>query len=235
MEKLLEEFFGASEFLRLDKEGAEKMVQLLSRWFCPIDGKTVEPVPSEFVAQLPPVALRTFCHYKAIYGIVTLELISYLRELIGDDKAIEIGSGVGTLGKALGIKCTDNYCQTFADVKASYLAMQQPVINYGSHVERMDANKAVRKYRPKVVIGSWITHKYNPLRHEMGGNMYGPNEHQFFKMGVERYIMLGNEKIHGKKPLYNDPDYHTQRIATPYYFSRAKYPLDNYIYITTKK
>lgn len=235
IEEMLEEVFGGSEIINLTQKEAGQVMEILTPVFCPTDGKTVEPIPSKVATSIPYIPLRVFCHYKGIYGVVTNELVDDLKELIGDDSAIEVGSGNGTLGKALGITCTDNYCQTFPDVVMAYRTMQQPTIEYGSHVERLDAVEAVKKYNPKVVVGSWITHRFDYNNPNADGNAHGPDEYQFFDNDVERYIMLGNDSTHNKKPLYHHPNYKTERIKNENYVSRSKHPELNTIYITTKK
>lgn len=139
-----------------------------------------------------------FGHKHAMYTIPTLELVEALKELIGSDHAVEIGSGRGVLGKALGIKCTDNYCQEIPEIKNHYKMYHQNTIQYGKHVEKRDAEWVARKWRPDVIFGSWITHKYDEKL--QSGNIYGPNE-EIILDNCKRYIMLGNGKTHDEKPI----------------------------------
>ncbi len=48
--------------------------------------------------------LRGWCHYRARYGIPTLELIQWLKEKIAGRTALEIGAGMGDLGHLLSIQ-----------------------------------------------------------------------------------------------------------------------------------
>ncbi len=49
------------------------------------------------------------------------------------------------------------------------LGMLGEQIPYGKTVEKLDADAAVRKYRPKVVIACWVTHRFDPAQPHAGG------------------------------------------------------------------
>jgi hypothetical protein len=153
----------------------------------------------------------------AIYGFLTTELIQYLRDLINGRSALEIGAGHGALAGALGIRATDNRMQERADIRAYYATLRQPVIRYGANVERLDALESVKKYCPKVVVASWVTHKYDPKRHAAGGNMDGVCEEDIIN-SCETYVFIGNEKVHANKSIWSLP--HT-KLTPPWLYSRA--------------
>lgn len=159
-------------------------------------------LPASYYDILDWDELRIWCHHNARYGLPTVELVAWLKDYIGDRRAIEIGAGSGDLCYHLGIKGTDNYQQTWPDVVIHYAAMGQPLIKYGSWVENRNAMVAVQKYRPSVVIGSWITHWIDPNLPPPpgGGNMYGVKENELLKL-VDTYIMIGNLDIHQHKPI----------------------------------
>src|SRR5271166_6566557 len=78
--------------------------------------------------QFDPHSLRMFCHNYARYLLPTKELVDFIqRYVIGSMSAIEIGAGCGDLGRHLGIRMTDNYCQERPDVKAYYQLARQPI------------------------------------------------------------------------------------------------------------
>lgn len=153
----------------------------------------------------------------ALYGLPTVELVEHLRTLIAGRSAIEIGAGSGILARALGIPATDNRQQEWPSVQEYYAALRQPTIRYGDHVEALDAQAAVAKYKPQVVIASWVTHRYDPARHDAGGNQDGVDEVALLEH-CEEYIFIGNEKVHAAKPLWAVP--HTKE-RLPFVFSRA--------------
>lgn len=151
------------------------------------------------------------------YGFPTLELVAYLKELIGGRRAIEIGAGNGVLCKALGIPGTDSYQQREPKYAAHYAALQQPTVPYGAHVEKMDAATAIRHYRPEVVIGCWVTHRYDPADHKRGGNEAGPDGDDLLAH-CKDYVLIGNDRVHGANPLWSRS--HTC-VSLPFLYSRA--------------
>jgi hypothetical protein len=167
-----------------------------------------------------------FGHKYAMFTIPTLELIDSLKELIGDDHAVEIGSGCGVIGKALGIKCTDNYCQNFPEVREYYRIHHQNIISYGKHVQKRDAEWVARKWRPDVIFGSWITHKYS--KKLKSGNTYGPDE-ELILDNCRRYILLGNGKTHDEKPIMKYKPDIIEKF--PGYITKSAYPDYNKVYI----
>ena len=158
-------------------------------------------VPAEYYAQVSQETLAFFCHKYGFYTLPTTELIEWLKPHVVPDKTIEIGAGVGTIGRALGIPRTDScYMRTNAEVIAYYTLMGQPLTKYPEDIEELDAIAAVDKYKPEVVIGSWITHKYTIERAELGGNMFGVDE-EYVLQNVKKYIMIGNDQAHRLKPI----------------------------------
>jgi hypothetical protein len=110
------------------------------------------------LVRIPTQSLALWCHVRARYGVPSVELVTVLRAIIGDQPALEIGAGMGDLGFHLGIRMTDSALQvTRPEVRLYYGLLGQPTIDPPSDVERIDANEAVKKYRPKVVIASWVT------------------------------------------------------------------------------
>jgi hypothetical protein len=167
--------------------------------------------------------IRVWCHRHGRYGLVTTELIEFLRELIGGRKAIEIGSGHGDLAKHLCIHGTDNKMQARPGVVAAYYkATGQPVISYPDWVEKVDGVAAVRKHKPEVVVGSWITHWIDPRLPVPpgGGNMFGVRENEILKLGVT-YVMIGNLAVHEYKPILKLPH---EELEFPWLRSRASRP-----------
>ena len=146
-----------------------------------------------------------FGHKHGIYSFPTTEAVTFIREIIDgrERQALEIGSGHGAWGKALGIRCTDSFLQRRKDVAANYAQMGQPQASYGAHVEKLEAIKAVRKYRPKVVVASWVTQKFRADRFCMRGNADGVDELRLLEL-VDEYILIGNTAQHGDKMILED-------------------------------
>lgn len=147
--------------------------------------------------------IAIFCHKNAYYQLPTIELIDKLKEYVVEGKTIEIGSGSGNIGLHLNIPMTDSFQQEKPEYVKIYNAMGQPCVNYGKDVEKIDAISAIMKYKPEVVIGCWVTHKYDAKYHNLGGNVDGINENLFKQLGVKKYIFVGNRNVHKSKILFN--------------------------------
>jgi len=172
--------------------------------------------------------LRIAMHYAGIYGLPTQELITFCKHFLKIGSAIEIGSGTGMFGKALGIPCTDNLMQNRPDVKLQYERIGQPTIEYGEHVEELEAEEAVAFYKPNVVFSSWITPKLD--RDGQPLNTHGTNENAILNK-VDAYIQLmADTHIRMRKPILELP--HIQ-IRAPWIYGRSEN--DNFIGIWTKK
>src|SRR5690606_25860612 len=90
-------------------------------------------------------------------------------------------------------------------------------IVYGKNVEKLAAKNAVQKFRPQVVVASWVTHLYREDRHEAGGNMFGVDE-EFILDNCEEYIFIGNTAVHASKSIWTRPH---ERHTPDWVFSRA--------------
>ncbi len=178
-------------------------------------------------AQTTPEERALFGNRHAIYGFITTELVEYVSSTIGGRTAIEIGSGHGALAAALGITATDSHQQQDPTIAAYYQQLGQPVITYGKNVENLDALKAIKKHQPQVVVGCWVTHKYDPARHAAGGNQDGVNEESVIA-NCETYIFIGNEKVHANKSILRLPH---RKITPPWLYSRAANGSPNFIAI----
>jgi hypothetical protein len=177
----------------------------------------LKTVPASLYAETSVEERAVFGMRHGLYGFTTVEMIEFLQEKIGSRKAIEIGAGHGGLAKALGILATDNRMQERAEIRAYYEALNQPVVRYGSNVEKIDALDAVRKHKPEVVVASWVTHKYDPRNHAAGGNEFGVREEDIIA-NCETYIFIGNSKVHAGKPIWKLPHV---KIQQDWIFSRA--------------
>lgn len=166
------------------------------------DGGVLKVMPSSFYKSLDENKVKLLMWKHGIYVLPTKELVDWLKEnIIGG--AIEIGAGVGTIGRALKIPTTDSRMQERPEIKMMYSLSNQPTINYPYDVEKLNAEEAIIKYKPDTVIGCFITHKYEE---KIGsGNALGVQE-EFILENVGRYINIGNLHTHRDKPiLKNNP------------------------------
>ena len=152
-----------------------------------------------------------YLYIKGIYHLPTKELIEFLNDKIPDkSKTIEIGSGTGLLGKSLNIKCTDSHIQQNPEVKLYYNFINQPIIEYPSFVEKIEAIDAIDKYKPNTVVGCWVTQVYNPKEtHDIYNSQsfeFGIDE-EYVLNNIERYIFIGSISAHLKKRIFNNSNY----------------------------
>lgn len=174
-------------------------------------------LPAEFWATTTVQERVALGHRHALYGLPTVELVAYLKDLIGGRPAIEIGSGNGVLAEALGITATDNRMQERPAVRRDLAAFGQPPVRYGDNVIECDARRAIRRFRPEVVVACWVTHKYDRARHWAGGNVWGVDEERLLDE-VGAYVFVGNEQVHKNKVIWARP--HTIEYP-PFLYSRA--------------
>ena len=211
MSEIVPTKIGGMEAATVDVRGARDLAPYL------LERGVMRPAPAEFYAQATVVERALFGQRHGIYGFITWELIDWLRNRIGDRKAIEIGAGHGALAAALEIPATDSKMQDDPMVAALYAAHGQPTVTYGPNVEKLDAKAAIRKHRPEVVIASWVTHKYREARHFAGGNMFGVNEEEVIAR-CDEYIFIGNQRVHSGKSIWDLPH---EIIYPEWLYSRA--------------
>lgn len=171
--------------------------------------------------------IKLFMLKHGLYFIPTIEIIQVLIPIVQNSKSIEIGCGNGAIGRALNIPITDSKLQEQPEISKMYIAMGQPPIKYPSDVIKLDAKQAIEKYKPEVVIGSFITHKYNGI----DGNEFGVDENYILK-NVYKYVMIGNLDTHKTKPILKQPHY---AIYLPQLITRSYNQSQNRIFIWTKK
>lgn len=181
------------------------------------ENNNLKVVPSWVYARTTFEERALFGHRNAQYGFLTTELVGWLRYYIGTRKAIEIGAGSGVLAKALGITGTDNHQQNEPNVQEHYAMLNQPTISYGKNVQNKDAAEAVRELKPEVVIASWVTHKYDPKRHEVGGNQSGVDEEDIIA-NCDAYVFIGNSRVHAGKSIWTLPH---AKIEPDWLYSRS--------------
>lgn len=157
----------------------------------------IRPIPSAEVEKFTFSALRLFLHKYGLYTMPTTELIDYLAGIIKDKSAVEIGAGLGVIGRSLGIPITDNKMQEWPEIKARYDLMRQPTIKYPPDIIEMDALKAISHYKPEIVIGSYITHLWRPGMES--GNQHGVDTLKLIK-SVPEYLMIGSFQTHRNDP-----------------------------------
>jgi hypothetical protein len=184
-------------------------------------------VDSAIYDSLPLNHIRLFAHMRGYYCLPTTELVDWLRVNFDLTSAIEIGAGHGALARCLNIPATDSKLQENPEVKLIYQLISQPITNYPKDVIKLDAIEAIKKFKPKVVIGCWVTHLYKEEDSHLEGNLFGIDE-EWLLNNVEKYIIIGNEITHNKKRILKRPH---KKFQFPWLFSRSLNPAHNIIYV----
>jgi hypothetical protein len=194
-----------------------------------LDDVLNKPQNASDLEKIPNEHLRVWCVLNAYYQIISKELLEWLHNEIKGRRAIEVGAGNNLLGHCLGITSTDSYVQqTNTDLQAYYSALgQRPTKPDPAKVDCLDAVEAIRKYEPEVVIGSWLTHKWEEGMSE--GSIYGPDERKIVEAAT--YIHIGNKYVHSQKPILRMAH---RAYGPTWLFSRAEKPDGNRIWVWDK-
>lgn len=217
----------STQAIQIDPATVPSLLEKLDKIFKK-DGLIV-PVSAALVESLDLTELRLYCHFNGIYQIITDELIEWFKNNVVLTNAIEIGSGNGTLGRALGIRLTDNWQQSKGQIALMYQLSSQPTIQYPADVEDIDGISAIKKYKPTTVIGSWITNIYKAEEHQLGGNQEGVDELELIKL-VDKYYMVGNLNIHCNNRLFRANHVTRCMHHEPYLYSRNQEKKKNFIF-----
>lgn len=181
------------------------------------DGR-MRVLPAAYWAATTMRERALFGHRNGIYSFPTVELVDRLRQTIDNRPAIEIGAGHGVLADALGIPGTDSRQHDDPRYRMIYLASGQPPVRYGPNVKEIHASRAVRFYKPAVVIGCWVTYKWDNDRPYAGGNEGGVDETDVMAH-CDTYVFVGNDHTHRfarvleRRPRVEFPDYVYSRAS----------------------
>ena len=155
--------------------------------------------------------LMAWAIIRARYCFVTAELVDWLRQRIAGRPAIEIGAGQGDLGYHLGVPQVDLGRQREAWDAAGYgsnpLFHEQQPTNPPPDIHRLDAEEAVQRFRPAVVIAAWVTEPDHtptaggPTTLALRRAGIGVEEIRIIR-AVETYIHIGNDVVHAAKRVY---------------------------------
>jgi hypothetical protein len=197
-----------------------------------LDNKLLKVVPAATLSSIPPPHLTLFGHKKGFYCLPSIELANWLKEHFDLSTMIEIGAGHGALARYLNIPATDSrYQEKNKNVQLFYKFFGQPITEYPNDVIGMDYMDAIKHYKPKTVIGCWVTHKFDEKHPELEGNMFGFDEEWILK-NVETYVVVGNENVHHKKPILAYPH---ETFHFPWLYSRSLNQDKNVIYSWSAK
>lgn len=193
----------------------------------------LNPMRASEIRKYGDTAVTQWCVTHAVYQIPTTRLIAWLHNEIGERKAIEIGAGNGSIGRALNITRTDSGIQTTPEMQRIYKMIGQATTESPPDVERLEASEAVAKYEPEVVIGCWVTQRFDAskgdVEEEAQASVGGIDEEWILDQPcVQKYIVVGNMGSHDRKRILGRP--HREKRA-PWLVSRAFTQADNRIWV----
>lgn len=201
----------------------------------PVDFSTLEnkvfvkgefiPPSAETLKQFTNEQIALLCHKHGMYNFPTTEQLEWLRANLDLENTIEIGAGNGHLAKLLGIKATDSMQQKEPEIAAYYKMIGQPIIPYGANVGHISALAAIEKYKPKHVLGCWVTQLWKSDE-DIDANYAGIDEEHLLEM-VQKYVVIGATHIHGRKRILSKP--HTE-YKFDWLYSRTPEKENNRIY-----
>lgn len=191
-----------------------------------MDGRKMRVLPHSEWMKFSWAEIRTLLHETATYVVPTEELIDYLDELIGDEKAIEICAGNGYIGSNLDIMMTDSYQQQDDKMTVMmYDLMRQPRIKYPHTVLKLEASQAVRRMKPHTIIGCYATHKWRD--DVQNGNDKGVDFADVYAH-IHRLVLVGHKETHKHNPMMELPH---KEIELPGLLTRAADQSLNRIFI----
>lgn len=130
----------------------------------------IYPIPYSFIKDDNDDTLNFVMQACALYTFPTYELCEWLNSQIDDDpeyephSAIEICAGTGWIGRQLGIPITDLKAQENPVMAGLMMQMITKPVTYTDDIEKLEAQEAVNKYQPDIVIGSFVSSKKNILQ-----------------------------------------------------------------------
>ncbi len=161
-----------------------------------LDGYNLRLLSASVYERFDRTQRSWFANKHGFYGLPTEELVEWVKDRIDGRTAIEIGSGNGTLGRALGIRRTDNWIQATPEMRQRYAENRVQVVRYANDVRKMDYKKAITKFKPKVVVAQWVT---NIERNNLG------MDEQWILQNCETYIHVGHARVHEVKTIRDQP------------------------------
>ena len=186
----------------------------------------MRPTPAAALLEAPGgrLACLWWLVEQGLYQLPTLELVEFVRTLIGGRSALEICAGQGWLGAALGIPSTDGWVFEHPAIAARTALAGQvmgapapPPCPPAPHVKRLEASAAVAVYRPSVVVGCWVTHRFD-TRSRTGSTLGVDDLAILAQPSVQRLILVGNVCQHGPRPALRRK--HSTHAA-PWLFDRG--------------
>jgi hypothetical protein len=193
----------------------------------------VRAVAAADLREIPHDHLMIWATKNGVYQFATTEMIEWLKNEIGDNKAIEIGAGCGVIARSLGIIGTDSYIQHNKKYKEYYDLIGHEITRPPKDIKKYESLEAVRVFRPHTVVGAFIT-QYGTADDDARGipcAPFGTKEKEMLKK-IKKYIHFGNKVTHACKHIYQLPH---QELHFDWLFNRALDQSQNRVWIWENK
>lgn len=201
--------------IRINKDDAQKILDDIDQIFMP--NGVIETVDYSSIKNISHNHLKWWMSQRGVFCIITHELCDMIYNIIdGDtDKTLEICAGYGTLGRELGVKMIDSHVHANkeSDVYKSAKENGQALIQYPDDVEKLSCRAAMKKYKPRYVIGCWATQSFADFdkikrkskvhQSNLIGNEHGVNKERV-AMNCRKLILASNMNIHNDRILYDN-------------------------------
>lgn len=189
-------------------------------------------VPAATLKRVPVQPLMYWCKTRGLWQITTEEQVDWVKQKLGKREAkdvLEICAGRDNLGQALGVTQTDAHLIT------KNVTYRQAFRQYGEAMESLpatvqdyEAQEAVERFSPKVVLGCWVMQK--GTEEVPQSSPYGVDELAIID-AVDCYIHFGNKHSHSLKSALVRKH---EEFQFDWLVSRTGYPQDNVIYVWGK-
>jgi hypothetical protein len=182
--------------------------------------------------QINPIELKVWARNNGVFHFITTEMITWLKDRISGKAAIEICAGKGTIGRALGIPSTDSYVLQKPRNLYKIVELGEEPTNPPPDVLRYEAMQAVRKFKPAVVVGAFVSQVHRPWEdyNIIPSSPFGVDE-ELLLQHVQTYIMFGNKGPHKFKRIFKHKH---KEYSFPWLHTRAQNQQLNRVWIWNK-
>lgn len=176
-------------------------------------------VDANILKGISHIERQAWARENGVYHFITTEMIAWLREIIGERSAIEICAGKGAIGRSLSIISTDSYVTEQPEILYRYESEGEVSTNPPGDVLKFDSLKAVRFFKPKVVVGAFVSQLYKQGENYnlIHSSPFGTDEEEILKL-VDTYIVFGNKETHKGKRIFKKKH---KEYSFPWLINRA--------------
>lgn len=196
-----------------------------------MDNNFVKPLSYKEILKIDRDNFVYWCLQRGVYQYPTIELLEWLKNYfnVPISEVLEIGAGNGAFSRYLGTKATDSKIQETPELKHKYLLNNITTTNPPDDVEKINAIAAIKKYKPKIVFGTYISSRFK--KGDVEGFQDGVDHEKLWNFEfIRKYIMVGNIRLHKNHTFLK---YKHEEYYEPWLISRSEQTL-NRIFVWEK-